>query len=178
MRQNCVVPVTMELGSFNLKGLHLSITDFDARRILTSIQGSLDTQSLSSCCGAKEADDHLPALQGLTTPVGGDMAEHTVLNLVPLARARGQVADTDAQAALIGEVLQFPLPQPRAGAVAPAAVSGDQQFRGLRIQGRAHLEPPGADRRYGEGCCVMIHADADPADVGVQVIDTLRDRLA
>jgi hypothetical protein len=166
MRKNRVVPVTMELGSFDPQGCHLGIADFDPSGILASVQSSLDTQSLRCRGGANEADDDLPAHQRLATPVGRDVAEHAVLDLVPLARARGQVADTDAQTAVIGEALQFPLPQPSAGAVAAATVGGDQQFLGLRIHGRAHLEPPGMDRRHREGRRVMVHADADPADVG------------
>ncbi len=91
------------------------------------------------------------------------MAEQAVLDLVPLARARGQMADTDAPTALIGEALQCPLPQPSAGAGAAAAVRGDQQLLGLRIHRRPHLEPPGPDRRHREGRRVMVHADAAPS---------------
>ena len=178
MRQNRIIPVPMERRSFDLQGRHLGITDFDTSGIRPSVQRCLDTQALRCRSGANEAHDHLPTLQRLATPVGGDVAEHAVLNLVPLARARGQMADTDAQTARIGETLQFPLPQPRAGAVTAAAVGGDQQLLGLRIHRCPHLEPPGPDRRHREGGRVMVHADAHPADVGVQVIDPIRNGLA
>jgi len=178
MRQNRVVPVTMELGSFDPQGLHLGIADFDTRGILARVQRSLNTQSLRSRRGANETDNDLPTLQGLPPPISGDVAEHAVLDLVPLAGARGQMADTDAQATLIGEALQCPLPQPRAGTIAATTVSRDQQLRGLRIHRRTHLEPPGTERRYREGRRVMVHADTDPADVRVQVVDTDRRSLA
>src|SRR5512132_3198851 len=178
MRQQRVVPVTVERRSFDPQGRHLGLTDFDPSGILASVQCSLDTQSLSRRGGANETDDDLPALQRLPTPVGSDVAEHPVLDLVPLARTRGQVAHTDAQATLLSEALQFPLPQPRAGAVAAATVGGNQQLRGLRIHCRTHLEPPGTDRCDREGWRVMVHADTDPADVGVQVVDAIGDGLA
>ena len=178
MRQNRIVPVPMERRSLNPRAVHLGITDFDTRGIRPRVQRCLDTQTLRCRRVAPDgAHDNLH-LQRLATPVGGDVAEHAVLNLVPLARARGQMADTDVQTARIGETLQFPLPQPRAGAVTAAAVGGDQQLLGLRMTRCPHLEPPGSDRRHREGRRVMVHADAHPADVGVQVIDPIRDGLA
>src|SRR5919108_2291130 len=89
MRKKRIVPVPMECSAFDLQGRHLGITDFDPSGIRTSVQRCLDTQALRRRGGANEADDHLPTLQRLATPVGGDVAEHAVLNLVPLARARG-----------------------------------------------------------------------------------------
>ena len=119
MRKDRVVPLAMELGSVDLKLFHLGIADLDAFRILASVQSRLDPQARRGVGVANEADDHLEALQRLATPVGGDVAAHAVLDLVPLARARRQVADAHAEAALVGEALQFELPEPRAGAVAP-----------------------------------------------------------
>jgi hypothetical protein len=178
MGQHRIIPVTMERRSCDLQGRHLGITDVDTRGILASVQSRLDSQAL--CCRgrAHETDHHLPALQRLATPVGGDVAEHAVLDLVPLTRARGQMTDADAQTALIGKALQFPLLQPRAGAVAAAAVGSDQPFLGLRIHGHPHLEPPGPDGRHRERWRVMVHADADPANIRVQGINPIGDGLA
>src|SRR5215471_9915527 len=111
MRQNRVVPVAMKPRAFDLQGLHLRLTDFDPCGILTGVQRRLDTQALRRRRGANEADNHLATLQRLPTPIRGDMAEHAVLDFVPLAGPRRQVADPDAQATRIGEPLQFPLPQ-------------------------------------------------------------------
>src|SRR5882724_4021985 len=127
MRKDRVVPLAMELGSVDLKRLHRGITDLNARRILASVQGRLDPQARRGIGVADKADDHLEALQRLATPVGGDMAEHAVLDRVPLARARRKVADAYAEAGRVGEALQVELPEPRAGAVALAAVSGDEE---------------------------------------------------
>src|SRR6266511_5156451 len=133
MRKDRRVPLAMEMGSVDLKLLHLGITNLDALRILASVQRRLDPQARRGVGVADEADDHLEAFQRLATPVGGDVAEHAVLDLVPLARARRQVADAHVEAALVGEALQFELPEPSAGAVAPAAVSSDQELSGLGI---------------------------------------------
>ena len=79
---------------------------------------------------------------------------------------------------VVGEALQFELPEPRAGAVAPPAVSGDEELTGLGIHLRAHLPPPGADRCDRKGRGVVVHADADPAEVGAHVVDPVGNGLA
>jgi hypothetical protein len=168
----------MARGACDPQGGHLGFAAFDPSGRLASVQSRLDPPSRRCRGGANEADDDLPAHQRRATPGGRDGAEHAVRDRVPLARARGPVADPDAQTAVSGEALQCPLPQPCAGAVAAATVGGEQPCLGLRRHGRAHLEPPGPDRRDRDGRRVMVHADADPADVGVPVVDPLRDRLA
>jgi len=45
------------------------------------------------------------------------------------------VGDGDGQAGLVGELLQFDLPQPDAGTVAAAAVGGDEQALVVRCGG-------------------------------------------
>jgi hypothetical protein len=99
MGKNRVVPVTMEFSACDLQGRHLGLADFDPGGILASVQSGLDLQALRRRRGANEADDDLPALQWRATPVGGHGAEQAVLDLMPLARARGQMADTDAHTA-------------------------------------------------------------------------------
>ena len=166
MRQDRIVPLAMEMGSVDLKHLHLGLTDLDARWRLASVQSRLDPQARRGVGVADEADDHLEAFQRLAPPIGGDMTAHAVLDLVPLARARWQVADTHAEAALVGKALPFELPEPGAGAVAPTAVSRDEELSGLGIHRRAHLQPPSANRRNRKGRGVMVHSDTDPAQVG------------
>ena len=50
-----------------------------------------------------------------------------MLDLVPLAGARRQVAHGDREPTLVGEAGELDLPQPGAVAVGSAAVGGDQQ---------------------------------------------------
>ena len=62
-----------------------------------------------------------------------------MLDLVPLARARWEVADANSQLLLICEPLQLVLPDPRAVAVAAAGVGGDEDLASVRIADRADL---------------------------------------
>src|SRR5215472_7325260 len=178
MRKDRIIPLAMAMGSVDLKRLHLGIADLHARRILASVQRRLDPQARRGVGVADEADDHLEAFQRLATPGGGDMAEQAGRELVPLARARWQGADAHAEAALVGEALQFELPAPRAGAVAPAAVSGDEELSGLWRPRRAPLQPPGANRRDRQGRGVMVHSDTAPAQVGAHGVDPVGNGLA
>ena len=86
-----------------------------------------------------------------------------MLDLVPLARARREVADRDLQARLVGEFLQFHLPEPDPIAVAPPAVGTDQQPLRLGVRLLTHREPPLADALDGEAGRVVIDADVDPS---------------
>ena len=92
MRKDRVVPFAMEVSSLKANGLHLGSTHLNANGILPSIEGRLDAQPRGRAGTANEADDHLAAQQGLSTPVRGDVAKHAVLDFVPLARARRQMA--------------------------------------------------------------------------------------
>ena len=62
------------------------------------------------------------------TPVHGDEGEQPVLDLVPLAGARREVADRECPGPSRRPAAQFELPQPHAIAVAAAAVGGDHQL--------------------------------------------------
>ena len=101
-----------------------------------------------------------------------------MLDLVPLAGARREVADLQRQAQVVGQLLQRHLPQPAAAAVAAAAVGGDQQFAGLGEAPAAHLLPPAADAVGGELGRVVVDPHAHPALVAGQVVDAVGDRLA
>src|SRR5437016_9728261 len=108
----------------------------------------------------------LAAEQGSAAPVVGDVAEHAVLDLVPLARAGREVTDLHGQTQLVGQVLQLQSPQAHAVAVASSAVGRDQQTPRTGIQRTTHLQPPAPNALYGELCRVVVDAHADPALVG------------
>src|SRR2546423_15338730 len=61
------------------------------------------------------------------------------------------MADDQRKAGLVGEPLEFALPQPAAGAVAAAAVGGDDQAVGGAVARFSDIVPPTADRGDGEG---------------------------
>jgi len=94
-----------------------------------------------------------------------------MLDRVPFGCPRGVVADRDAQPGVIGQALQFALPQPWPIPIAPARVGFDQQVVGLGIDCAAHLLPPSTNRGDGEFGGGGLGADADQGLVGGRVID-------
>ena len=111
-------------------------------------------------------------------PVLRDVTEHPVLDLVPLARARREVADRNPQPQLVGQALQLQLPQAAATAVGATPVARHQQPPGPRIGRLPHFPPPAPQRFHREFRGVVVHPDADPPDVRRHVVDPVRDCLA
>src|SRR5207245_6352816 len=101
MRKDRGVPLAVEVGSLKPNGRHLASAHFDTNRILPSIEGRVDAQPRGRAGPTNEADDNLTAQQGLSTPVRGDVAKHAMLDLVPFARARRQMAYRHTQPRLI-----------------------------------------------------------------------------
>lgn len=104
-------------------------------RVDVLVKLSVRTQALLGGDAADELHHDLPRQQWPAAPVVGDVAEHSVFDLVPLARARWEVAHLYRRSDLVGQVLQLHAPPPDPVAVAAAAVSGDQQALGLWVQG-------------------------------------------
>jgi len=88
------------------------------------------------------------------------------------------VGDCYCQAGLIGEALQFALPQLNPHAVGPAAIGGDGQTVRSGIARLAQLLPPTPDAFHREGRSVGIDTDTDPAVIGRDVIHTIGSDLA
>src|SRR5271166_2188593 len=101
-----------------------------------------------------------------------------MLDAVPLGGAGWQVGHRYLQAGLIGEALQFSLPQPDPNAVGPAAIGGDGQTVRSGITRLAQLLPPTPDAFHREGRSVGIDTNTDPAVIGRDVIHTIRGHLA
>ena len=59
-----------------------------------------------------QVDNDLVTDQGLTTPVETDVRKQSMLDFVPLACSRREMADPDGNGEFIGEPLQFQFPQP------------------------------------------------------------------
>jgi hypothetical protein len=101
-----------------------------------------------------------------------------VLDPVPLGRTGRQMAHDQSEAGLVGEPLELGLPQPVAGAVAAAAVGGDDQAGGAAVARLAHLLPPAADRVDGKGGSVVVDTNTHPPAIRANVVDPVRDGLA
>src|SRR5205085_8103048 len=108
---NGVVPVPMKLVWRNKHGFQISIRDLHAKRICSRIELRFDSQAGGGANVPNELYHRLVIDQWAAPPVFGDVAKESVLDLVPLGRARRKVRHADGKAATIGEPLQFHLPQ-------------------------------------------------------------------
>ena len=86
-RSQSVVPLSVKLIAFYHQRGELFIGDLDARRVRVFIKDGLDVQSLGDGCASNQIDHHLPTDQWPASPVGSDVAEHAMFNLVPFAGA-------------------------------------------------------------------------------------------
>jgi len=100
-----------------------------------------------------------------------------VLDVVPLAGAGREVTHRNGQTGASGELLQFPLPEPQARAVAPTRISGNQERLRLAIGGSPHLLPPPANRLHGEGRGVVIDPHTHPAVIMGRIVHAIRTNL-
>jgi hypothetical protein len=96
-----------------------------------------------------------------------------MLDLVPLARPRRKVTDPNRQADLIGQSLQFNFPQADSTTIAAATVCCDHQLLGLWVGKPAYRLPPPPNGLHGKSRRIVVGADADPACIRTQVIDTV-----
>src|SRR5437016_14429440 len=101
-----------------------------------------------------------------------------MLNLVPLAGTRWEMANMNPQTQVIRQILQGHFPQPTTTAVAAAAICCDQQLAGRSIARAAHFDPPSSDRFSRESCRIVINADAHPPLIFRDVVDTVWNGLA
>src|SRR5690606_28569894 len=178
LRQNRVVPLAVESAWVDVDGGHHRVFNFDTERVFADIELCVDLEPGSSGCSADELDDDLMGEQWLAAPVHRDEAEHPLLDLVPLARARWVVAHGDPQAGVIRELLQAGLPDTGTVAVAPARVRRHKDLSSIRVGALPHLAPPPAEAGDGELWRVVIRPNAHPPDVVGDVIDAVRDGFA
>src|SRR5713101_8855598 len=157
---------------------HLGVGDVLTFRISPAIELASHTQPGRGAGRADQVDDHRQTHQRLAAPVGADVREESMLDLVPLAGPGRKVTDGDRDARTVGQALQFPLPQPYARAIAPAGVRRDEQGARASIAGPPHLAPPPPDRPRREGRRIVIDAHTDPARVAGEIVDPIGDGLA
>src|SRR6267143_3155055 len=96
-RLDHVVPFAVEVVSLDVQRAELLRRDLLAGRIPTAIEPSADDETASVGRVADQVDDGLVCPQGTATPVDRDEGEQPVLDLVPLAGARREVADVDRE---------------------------------------------------------------------------------
>ena len=69
-----------------------------ARCVIILVKGATYSQAGSCAGGRNQFNDHLVGDEGLASPILGDERKQTMLDLVPLACPRRQVADPDIEA--------------------------------------------------------------------------------
>ena len=104
----------------------LLVGDLDSVPVAATVDFATDFQTSRGGRRCNQVDDGRMGQERLASPVLGDEREKPVLDLVPLARARRQVAHRDCQAGLVCKLLQFEFPEPHPRPVASASVSSHQ----------------------------------------------------
>jgi hypothetical protein len=84
--------------------------NFDAALIRFLVKTDFDCEASLRRRGCNQIHDGLIVRQGTPTPIHADVRKKAMLNLVPLARSRREVAHRYSQRLLIGELLQFSFP--------------------------------------------------------------------
>src|SRR4249920_75654 len=171
---DAVVPVAVEFMAMEIDAGEVGGSDFDAGRVRVGVDLGMDLEAGFSGGGGDQLDNDLMADERFAAPVLGDEREEAVLDLVPLAGTRRQVADSNNEIEFISELLQFHLPQAQPRSIAATAIGRDGEMIGIGIAGRAHQLPPATDRIDCEAGGVVVDADADPAGVLADVVNPVR----
>ena len=112
----------MKLGQLEIESGQFGVGDFEANRVDAAIEFGADFQSGLRCCIRNQIDDHLVTDQGSSPPILGNVGEHAMLDFVPLAGARWEVAHMDRHPQAHNQLLQCHLPQAAPAAIAATAV--------------------------------------------------------
>src|SRR5712692_6612250 len=119
---NRIVPVAVEAMAVKTDGRELRIGDGDAAGVLAAIEFRPDTEAGPTVRRSNQAHDGGEVNQRRAAPVHRNVRKQPMLDLVPLARPGREMTHRDGEARAVGELLQFPLPEPQAGAVTAARV--------------------------------------------------------
>ncbi len=97
-----VVPFTVEFVAGQGQRVDVAGGVSEPGGVFGGVEHALNCQP--GCGGgmANQVHNHLVRAQGAATPIVGDLGEQAVLDLVPFARSRWQMADGDGQAGLGG----------------------------------------------------------------------------
>src|SRR5262245_2767537 len=97
-----VVPVPMEAVAFQIYTLHLPVRDPAPGGVFSPVQTTDDLQALRGGRPGDQVDYGLVVAQRLAPPVRGDEREQSMLDVVPLARARREVTHRERPSCLVG----------------------------------------------------------------------------
>ena len=123
----------MERISLEIQASQFLIADLAAFFIAFVVESGRDSQAGFRFRVPDEVDDGHTVEQWPATPILGNEAEHAVLDLIPLARARRKVRDMEGQVEIIGQPLEFGFPQSHPAAVTASPISRDIELRGFFV---------------------------------------------
>ena len=116
----------MKIGQLEIESGQFGVGNLEAGRIDASIEFGADFQPGLGCGVRDQIDDDLVTHQRSPPPILGDVAEHPMLDLVPFAGSRWEVAHMDGHPQALRQRLQCHLPQTAPAAVAATPVGRDQ----------------------------------------------------
>src|SRR3984893_12219327 len=173
-----VVPLAVEVGTFDVDSGHLSIRYDNAAGVLAGVELAAHSEAGFGGSSRDQLDDHAIADEWLGAPVLADERGEAVLDFVLLAGAGRREGDDNIEAEFVGQLLHLAFPQPPPRAVAAAAIGGDQQSGCLGIARPTDGAPPLTDAIDGERGRVVVNADTHPTGIGGEVVDPVRHRAA
>ena len=101
----------MEAIGGEVEGAKGRVSNLDACGVALGVEASLDREPGGRAGVRDEIEDNLVCFQRPPPPVVGDVAEHPMFDLVPLAGAGRIVAHLDCQSGIVSEILQRHLPR-------------------------------------------------------------------
>jgi len=118
--------------------MHLFLRDANAFLVRPLVELGFDAETGLCARVANEFDNAFKGAQGPSTPILSDVAEKTMLDLVPLAGAWWKVTDSNSNICVIGKLLKFMLPHAGTVSIASARVGGDEEHVRIGIGAFAH----------------------------------------
>ncbi len=100
----------MERVAREVEGGQLSVGNFDAFGVFVFVQFGSNFEAGIRRRRGDQLDDSAIAAQRLATPVHGDERKQAMLDLVPFAGGRRQVANRNRKFELVRELLKLDLP--------------------------------------------------------------------
>src|SRR5215470_5975582 len=168
----------MELIAGDVEGFHCGFADPDALLVGAGVERAFDPETGLGRGRPNQLDDCEAIYEWSAAPILRDVAKQAVLDLVPLRCARRIVVDVDHKSGLVGELLQFELPEPYPRAIRASAVRRDRQLARIRIAPSSHAFEPAADRLHGELGGVAGDSEADEAGIGGHIVHAVGHDLA
>ena len=163
----------MEVVANDVDGVERGVADHQSFGVGVRVDLRANGQASARGGVGDQLHDDLVADERTAAPVHRDEREQAMLDLVPFARARWEVAYPDGQPRFLRQPTQLELPKPHPRSIAAPAVSCNRQLARPRVARATHDEPPAPDGLHGKSRGVVIGSHADPALVGSDVVHTV-----